>query len=68
LLPQAIAALSEELQGPNRLRAASTVLRACGMSEMGAPVGATSAEEIEAADEEAAVELARRRGFAMAGI
>src|SRR5687768_1818844 len=68
LLPQAIAALSEELQGPNRLRAAATVLRACGMAEMSAPGGSTSAEAVEAEDRDVAAELARRRDLRELGI
>jgi hypothetical protein len=60
LLPAALAALSEELQGPNKLRAASTVLRACGMAEMGAPIGPVTAEAITVADREIASEVARR--------
>jgi transposase-like protein len=69
MLPAALAALAAELEGPNRLRAVQVILRAAaGGDGLGVPSGSTSAEEIEAADEEAAVELVRRRGFAMAGI
>jgi hypothetical protein len=68
LLPQAIAALSEELQGPNRLRAAATVLRACGMAEMSAPGGSTDPAAIEAEDRDIAAELARRNELSTLGI
>jgi hypothetical protein len=68
MLPAALAAVGEELQGPNKLRAAQVVLRACGMAEMGPPAGSTNAEAIEADDAEVASENARRQDLRQLGI
>jgi hypothetical protein len=67
MLPAALAALAES-QGPNKLKAASTILRAVGMAEIGAPSGSTNAAEIEVDDQERDAECARRSGFAALGI
>ena len=70
LVPEAVAALQAELQGENRLQAATTVLRVAGLyNGVPAPSGATAPEEIaaqqewaEAARQEAAqeAEIARK--------
>jgi hypothetical protein len=70
LLPAAIEALNEEMRpsGPDRLKAALGTLRLTIGTAGIAPIGQTDPREVEAVDQEAAVELARRRGFALAGI
>jgi hypothetical protein len=68
LLPQVIAAVAEALNGPDKLRAASLVLKSCGMVKMGPPAGSTSAEAIEADDAEVASENACRRDLHELGI
>jgi hypothetical protein len=70
LMAKAIEALSEEMRpgGPDRLKAALATLRLTIGTAGLAPNGPTDPREVEAVDQEAAVELARRHGFALAGI
>ena len=63
LLPQAVEALADALQGPDRLRAAGIILKATGLADMGPPVGPVATEEIETEDRERAAVLTRRSLF-----
>jgi hypothetical protein len=67
LLPAAIEVLRAALDGPDGVKAAQFIVRAAIGSARLAPGGSTTPEEIEAADQEAASEIARRRDLAALG-
>jgi hypothetical protein len=68
LVPTAVAVLAEEMQGVERLKAATAVLKAVGMASISPPNGLTDPAEIAMADEERENQIARRPGFAAMGL
>ena len=60
LLPRAVEVLKQELEGETPLPAAIQILRSCGIySAAGRPVGPTTVEEAEQAQQRAALERTR---------